>query len=59
LAGRRAARGEELKKHPNNGWSLYGLKAALDGQGKPSDDVATQFARSWARSEMLIEASRY
>ncbi|HYA17360.1 MAG TPA: hypothetical protein VEF06_07835 [Bryobacteraceae bacterium] len=50
---------EDLKKHPNNGWSLYGLKAALEGQGKPSGDVATQFARSWARSEMLLTASRY
>jgi tetratricopeptide (TPR) repeat protein len=50
---------EELQKHPQNGWSLFGLKAALDGQGKPSDEVATQFARSWARSEMLIQASRY
>jgi tetratricopeptide (TPR) repeat protein len=50
---------EELKKHPQNGWSLFGLKAALDGQGKPSGEVATQFARSWARSEMWIQASRY
>jgi tetratricopeptide (TPR) repeat protein len=50
---------EELKKHPLNGWSLFGLKAALDGQGKPSDEVTTQFDRSWARSEMWIQASRY
>jgi tetratricopeptide (TPR) repeat protein len=50
---------EELKKHPLNGWSLFGLKAALDGQGKHSDEVTTQFDRSWARSEMWIQASRY
>ena len=51
--------GEELKKHPNNGWSLFGLKAALDGQGKPSADVEKQLESSWARSDMWIHASRF
>ena len=50
---------EELKKHPNNGWSLVGLKAALIGQGKPSADVAKQFDAAWARSDAWIQASRY
>jgi tetratricopeptide (TPR) repeat protein len=50
---------EELKKHPNNGWSLLGLKAALVGQGKPSDDVAKQFDAAWARSDAWIQTSRY
>jgi hypothetical protein len=50
---------EELKKHPNNGWSLIGLKAALIGQGKPSDDVAKQFDAAWARSDAWIQTSRY
>ena len=50
---------EELKKHPNNGWSLFGLKAALEGQGKPSADVAKQFDDAWARSDAWIQASRY
>jgi tetratricopeptide (TPR) repeat protein len=50
---------EELKKHPNNGWSLFGLKAALDGQGKSSADVETQFESSWVRSDTWIHASRF
>jgi hypothetical protein len=50
---------EELKKHPNNGWSLFGLKAALDGQGKPSADVEKQFESSWVRSDIWIHASRF
>jgi TolA-binding protein len=50
---------EELKKHPNNGWYLFGLKATLIGRGKPSDDVAKQFAAVWARSDAWIQASRY
>ena len=50
---------EELKRHPKNGWSLYGLKAALEAQGKPSTDVAKEFAESWSRSDTWIEASRF
>ncbi len=50
---------EDLKRHPKNGWSLYGLKAALDAQGKPSPDVAKEFAESWSRSDTWIEASRF
>jgi tetratricopeptide (TPR) repeat protein len=50
---------EELKKHPNNGWSLFGLKAALDGQAKPSADVEKQFEASWVRSDTWIHASRF
>lgn len=50
---------EELKKHPHNGWSLIGLKAALDGQGRPSLDTAEDFEESWARSDTWIRASRF
>ena len=50
---------QELKRHPKNGWSLYGLKTALDAQGKPSADVAKDFAESWSRSDTWIEASRF
>ena len=50
---------EELKRHPMNGWSLYGLKVALDAQGKPSGDVAKQFAAGWSRSDTWIETSRF
>lgn len=50
---------EDLKRHPMNGWSLYGLKAALDAQGKPSAEVAREFKESWSRSDTWIEASRF
>jgi tetratricopeptide (TPR) repeat protein len=48
---------EELKKHPHNGWSLYGLQQALDKQGKPSQQVSDDFSASWARSDTLIPGS--
>ena len=50
---------EDLGKHPNNGWSLVGLKAALEGQGKPSGDVAKQFASAWKRADVPLRASRF
>lgn len=49
---------EDLKKHPHNGWSLVGLKAALESQGKRSPEVDKDFEASWARSDTWIQASR-
>jgi hypothetical protein len=50
---------KELEEHPHNGWSLLGLKQALDAQGKPSTDVAAQLEKAWARSDTWIRASRF
>ena len=50
---------QELKRHPHNGWSLVGLKAALEGQGKPATDVEKDFEASWAGSDTWIHASRF
>ena len=47
-----------LEDHPNNGWSLFGLEAALRAQGK--DDAAVKakarFDEAWARSDTWIWA---
>ncbi|MEO8482526.1 MAG: hypothetical protein ABI634_09980 [Acidobacteriota bacterium] len=48
---------QDLVKHPKNGWALFGLKAALNGQHKPAADVAADFTASWARSDMWIRRS--
>jgi tetratricopeptide (TPR) repeat protein len=50
---------EDLKKHPHNGWSLVGLKAALESQGKRFTEVDKDFEASWARSDTWIQASRF
>jgi tetratricopeptide (TPR) repeat protein len=50
---------EDLRRHPHNGWSLYGLNAALIAQGKPFDDAARDFDSSWARSDTWIRGSRF
>ena len=49
----------ELADHPNNGWSLFGLKTALAAQGKAAPDVDAEFERSWERSDTWIAASRF
>ena len=50
---------EELEDHPHNGWSLFGLKAALEAQGRTSQDVDADFEASWARSDTWITGSRF
>ena len=49
----------DLDDHPHNGWSLFGLKAALDAQGKSSPEVEQDLAASWARADTWLQASRY
>lgn len=50
---------KELAEHEHNGWSLLGLKQALEAQGKPSADVAQQLEKAWARTDTWIRASRF
>ncbi len=54
-----AAYRADLKEHPRNGWSLFGLRQALAGQGKSTQDVDAQFADSWSRSDTWIRGSRF
>lgn len=49
----------ELADHPHNVWSLHGLKAALEAQGKTDAEVERDFAQSTARSDTWITASRF
>ncbi len=46
----------ELRKHPHNGWSLYGLEHALRAQGKTAeaDQVNAEFREAWARSDTYL-----
>jgi tetratricopeptide (TPR) repeat protein len=49
----------ELLEHPHNGWSLFGLDAALAGQGVNDASVKQDFEQSWARSDTWITSSRF
>jgi tetratricopeptide (TPR) repeat protein len=52
---------EELEDHPENGWSLFGLAAALRAQGKDgeADAVEERFERAWARADVALTSSRF
>src|SRR5688572_10733509 len=52
---------EDLRRHPSNGWALFGLHQALKAQNK-TDDAAlidARFKKAWARSDVTLTASRF
>jgi len=52
---------EDLKRFPENGWSLFGLAAALRAQGKTvqAQAVERRFVKAWAGSDVTLTASRF
>ncbi|MHC9063019.1 tetratricopeptide repeat protein [Nitrospira sp. CMX1] len=52
---------EDLRRFPENGWSLFGLAQALRAQGKESDAVAEEarFRRAWVDTDVTLTASRF
>jgi len=52
---------EDLRRNPENGWSLFGLAQSLRAQGKGADAAAvdTRFRRAWARADVTLTASRF
>ena len=51
----------DLRRNPENGHSLYGLKLALEAQGKVDDAlaVAERFDRAWADADVQLTSSRF
>jgi hypothetical protein len=49
----------ELADHPQNGWSLYGLREALTAQGLSDPSINLDFVESWARADVWITSSRF
>jgi predicted Zn-dependent protease len=52
---------EDLRRFPENGWSLFGLAQALRAQGKITEAVAAEarFHRAWASTDVTLTASRF
>lgn len=50
---------QDLKKWPNNGWSLYGLTQSLEAQGRKRDAVEARgrFTQAWSRADVKLTAS--
>jgi hypothetical protein len=52
---------EDLRRHAENGWSLFGLAQALRAQGRTDEAAAVQarFDKAWARADVKLAASRF
>jgi tetratricopeptide (TPR) repeat protein len=52
---------EDLKHFPENGWSLFGLGAALRAQGKNAEaaEVGQRFSKAWSAADVKLVASRF
>ena len=51
---------EDLRRLPDNGWSLYGLSESLRQQGKSGDETAAtraKFQQTWAKADTKITSS--
>ena len=52
---------EDLRRFPENGWSLFGLAQALRAQGKNTEaaEVESRFRRVWSSTDVTLTASRF
>ena len=52
---------EELKRNPDNGWSLFGLAQALRAQHREAEAKATDqaFAAAWKDADVKLAGSRF
>lgn len=50
---------DDLKRHPENGWSLFGLKESLRAQGQAAeaDAVARRFLDAWQEADVELTSS--
>lgn len=51
----------DLDRFPENGWSLHGLAAALEAQGRTEDarSVGARFRNAWSHADVELPASRF
>jgi len=52
---------EDLRRNPENGWSLFGLAQSLRAQGKSAEAGAVdeRFRLAWARADVALTSSRF
>lgn len=50
---------EDLQRWPGNGWSLFGLSRALEGQGKNDEakSALAEFERAWSNADIPLQTS--
>jgi tetratricopeptide (TPR) repeat protein len=52
---------EDLRRNPENGWSLFGVMKSLRVQGKKeeADAIEKRFQKAWAHADVKLTASRF
>ncbi len=50
---------EDLRRNPDNGWSLFGLTQAIRAQGKDASAVEQRFKKAWENADVKLSASRF
>jgi tetratricopeptide (TPR) repeat protein len=52
---------DDLAYWPENGWALFGLRQALEAQGKTAEAarVGERFQKAWSRADVTLTASRF
>jgi tetratricopeptide (TPR) repeat protein len=52
---------EDLRRNPENGWSLHGLARSLRAQGKATEAAAVErrFRKAWTRADVRLVSSRF
>ena len=52
---------EDLRRNPENGWSLFGLMKSLKAQGKTeqAEEIEQRFRKAWTRANVTLTASRF
>jgi tetratricopeptide (TPR) repeat protein len=50
---------EDLKRYPENGWSLFGLAEAVKASGEASGPAMERFKKAWVKADVVLSESRY
>ena len=52
---------EDLRRNPENGWSLFGLMKSLEAQGKTeqAEEIEQRFRKAWDRANVTLTASSF
>jgi tetratricopeptide (TPR) repeat protein len=52
---------QDLKRYPENGYSLYGLWQSLEAQDRAEEaaEIEARFRRAWAESDVRLKSSRF
>jgi len=52
---------DDLRRNPDNGWSLFGLAQSLRAQNRAAEAAAIdeRFRRAWSRADVTLTASRF